>query len=201
MDTLVVDGYNCLRNMADCPGLGSGDLEAARMGFVRSLEMHQQVSGDRVIVVFDGPAEACRGVSDPGPERERPAVRGVEVVYARGRDADAAIVDLIRSSCKAGLRARGLTRGGAWIVVTEDRELARRAARLGTRTMGHQAFSRRLSDAREAWGGPCVSPSGAGPSLFETLDPDSLDRLKRLRLELAARGSKPGGGSRGAGSS
>lgn len=110
----LVDGYNVAHAIRRGP-LRPDELEAARTHLVRLL----RALVDRktaVTVVFDS------RLGTP-PEKPRGMAGVVEAVYAR--DADAAIVEIVRRSGEPG----------SCIVVSRDRAVSGRAAQLGARTM------------------------------------------------------------------
>jgi nicotinate-nucleotide adenylyltransferase len=120
---LVVDGNNVFGSRPD--GWWRDRAGAAR-NLVTELQSLATRTGDRIAVVFDGRPLARLEEGDHG---------GIEVLYARrpGRDAgDDRIVEVVRSDADP----EGL------VVVTSDRELARRVRELGARVEGARAVSR-----------------------------------------------------------
>jgi predicted RNA-binding protein with PIN domain len=107
----IVDGYNLLfREREASPGASLRDL---REELVRRIDAARPAGRD-ITIVFDGRP-------GPGVRSERPA--GLRVLYSRSpRTADDLIVSLVEKA------PRGQT-----IVVTRDRELARRVKAAGGR--------------------------------------------------------------------
>jgi predicted RNA-binding protein with PIN domain len=120
---LIVDGNNVFGSRPD--GWWR-DREGAARNLVTELQSLAARTGDRITVVFDG---------RPLTGLEEGDHAGVAVLYARrrGRDAgDDRIVETVRSDADPG----------ALVVVTSDRELARRVRELGARVEGARSVSR-----------------------------------------------------------
>jgi predicted RNA-binding protein with PIN domain/nicotinic acid mononucleotide adenylyltransferase len=120
---LVVDGNNVFGSRPD--GWWR-DREGAARSLVSELQSLAAVTGDRITVVFDGRPLGGLEEGDHG---------GVVVLYARrpGRDAgDDRIVETVSADADPE----------ALVVVTSDRELARRVRALGARVEGARSVSR-----------------------------------------------------------
>jgi hypothetical protein len=118
---VVVDGYNLLFRRREP---GGGPLEELRAELLRRVDA-ARTPGTEVVVVFDGRPGVRR--PDPG------APPGLVVRFASSpRSADDLIVSLVRAS------ARGET-----VVLTGDRELARRVREAGAAVGDPAAFFRR----------------------------------------------------------
>ncbi len=123
--TLIVDGMNVIGTRPD--GWWR-DRAAARRRLVDDL-IRLRAGGLAVAVVFDGRAA-------PG-EIERADAVGLAVTFAPGgpNAADDAIVDMVGA----------MGAGGGTVVVTSDRDLARRVRQLGAQVESARAFLARLS--------------------------------------------------------
>jgi hypothetical protein len=115
-------------------------------------------------VFFDG--------HPPGGEFAASQVRGVRVVFSLHREADDAIVDAVRDADQAG----------QVLVVTDDLDLARRAAQLGAKsTRVRTFFAAAPTDAREG----DEKPSGAGSAHAADaggLTDDEIARMERAHV-------------------
>jgi hypothetical protein len=117
---IVIDGYNLLFREREP---GTAPLEDLRAGFLRRVDAARP-PGTEVVVVFDGRP----GAGPPGPAPPP----GLGVRFASSpRTADDLIVSLVRSS------ARGST-----VVLTRDRDLARRVRDAGATVGDPAAFFR-----------------------------------------------------------
>jgi predicted RNA-binding protein with PIN domain len=86
---LLVDAHNVIFAQPDLAARHRGNPAAAREELVRLLERHQDASGVRVVVVFDGGAQAKATTNLSGPA-------GVQVFYPQaGQTADAIIERLV----------------------------------------------------------------------------------------------------------
>jgi predicted RNA-binding protein with PIN domain len=86
---LLVDAHNVIFAHPDLAARHRGNPAAAREELVRLLERHQDASGVRVVVVFDGGAQARATTNLSGPA-------GVQVFYPQaGQTADAIIERLV----------------------------------------------------------------------------------------------------------
>ncbi len=138
---VLIDGHNALSAL----GIQGRTHAEARMNLLQSV----RTATSSALVFFDA-RNAPSGLLSSTREC------GVPVRYCRHREADAAIIEMVRD---AGTPE-------SLIVVTNDREVAGRCAQLGARAMGVQEFfGPRKHDA----------PSSSGP----TADPRRIrsDRL------------------------
>jgi predicted RNA-binding protein with PIN domain len=86
---LLVDAHNVIFAQPNLAARHRGNPAAAREELVRLLERHQDASGVRVVVVFDGGAQAKATTNLSGPA-------GVQVFYPQaGQTADAIIERLV----------------------------------------------------------------------------------------------------------
>jgi predicted RNA-binding protein with PIN domain len=86
---LLVDAHNVIFAHPDLAARHRGNPAAAREELVRLLERHQDASGVRVVVVFDGGAQTKATTNLSGPA-------GVQVFYPQaGQTADAIIERLV----------------------------------------------------------------------------------------------------------
>ncbi len=140
---VLVDGNNVLHRLP--PG------ERSREGLRRRMLQLARGQRMRLEVVFDGaPPEGTPAVELLGP---------VTIRYSGHGTAD----DLIIHRLPSGPSARN------WTIVTDDRELARRAAAAGARTLPVSTWLARLEDPSQ--------PAGEKP---EELSPGELEEWIRL---------------------
>lgn len=149
---VIVDGYNVIRQLPALADRERRSLEAGRTALIDRLARYRRATGHRLTVVFDG-------VEAGWYEEQRTRERGVEVVYtARGTRADETIVRIARDTSR-----------GAVVVVTADREVARRVERHGGAVVSPAAFEARLDRARDA--GHADRPRGAAGAPADVPDP------------------------------
>jgi len=126
----LVDGYNVIRRSPELAERERESLDAGRQALCRMLASAAGPD-DHFVVVFDG----AKGM------RETNAARGVQVVFSSARErADDVLAAMARQ-------------GG--VVVSNDREVRRAAARAGAITVGTDEFLLRLESAAR-------SPAPAG---------------------------------------
>jgi hypothetical protein len=151
----LIDGHNALGALR----IRARTHEAARHALLRRVA----AKAPRATVFFDA-REAPSGLIESRREM------GVDVVYCRRREADQAILDEVRDAADA----RQL------IVVTNDREVAGRAAQLGARAVGVVEYLG-PADRRVETGGrrrlpeihPRLTPADFGlPDEVDLSDPD-----------------------------
>jgi hypothetical protein len=113
--TALIDGHNAIHRL----GLRTGSHEGDR----RALLARVRRADPQAEVYFD---------ARQAPPRlpDLPREGGLRVRYVRGREADDAILDRVRSA----------ERPGDLVVVTDDRELAGGARQLGARTLPVREF-------------------------------------------------------------
>ena len=115
---VLIDGHNAMGALGT-----SGKTHEARR---RSLLRCVGALAARSTVFFD-----ARGAPAPSIGMgDRTSELGIDVVYCRRREADALILDEVRDADAPG----------RLIVVTNDREVAGRAAQLGARAVGVQEY-------------------------------------------------------------
>lgn len=147
MARTVIDGYNLLFREG---GPEDGPLAERRARFLRRVDAARP-PGTEIVVVFDGRP----GSSAP------PGGEGLRVRFAASpRSADDLIVSLVRSSAR-----------GATVVLTRDRELARRVRAAGGTIGDPEAFFRR-PDHRSA-----PPPAAEKPSPPEGAALEEWERL------------------------
>jgi hypothetical protein len=156
---VFVDGHNALHAL----GVDAGGHEADRgalVARVRDLTRHG-------VVFFDG--------HPPPGEFASSQARGVRVVFSLSREADEAIVDMLRDEDQTG----------RVVVVTDDLELARRARQLGARTSRVRPFF-----AREPSAAPGAPEKPGDADGFTPADfglPDVVDLDDRAFLDAKPR--------------
>jgi len=169
MRLIIVDGYNLLYSRSS-DAHPQSDLRAARESFLSELSTYGELSGDRIVVIFDGTSEDKKGT------RER-RWKNVEVRYTRkGQEAD----DMIRQL------ARTVHRGDVQIITT-DRKLAQSLRTMGVTVRSNGTFERTVQQTQSAWS-PTGFDQGFGKSIAERIDRKSWDALKKLRAKLIADG-------------
>lgn len=112
---VLIDGHNAMAALR----VGGKSHEEKRRNLLRRVAEHEP----QATVFFDA-RRAPAGVMDAMSEL------GVSVRYCRGREADAAILEIVRASAAPG----------QIVVVTNDREVAGKAAQLGARALAVQDF-------------------------------------------------------------
>lgn len=162
MRTLIVDGYNVIRQTPPYRDLAEDDLDVARAALVSDVAAF----ADRewhATVVFDGHL-------NPHSTGAEHAVNGVTVVFSRyGREADSVIEALAREARE---------RGEETVVVTSDAQtqwavLGGSVARMSS---GEFAGELRAGDAEWREHAPAGSTRGL---LEERIDAETRERLAR----------------------
>lgn len=132
---ILIDGNNLMFSLPQ----RDQSREAVRR-LVLELTRHERIS---VILLFDGPAPEYTG--------PREHLGSVEILYSGASSADDAIIRILRNS--------GSPKD--WRVVTDDRELRRRARQLGSSILSCSAWkSRRRKKPKIR---PRVRPRGEQP--------------------------------------
>jgi len=166
MRTLIVDGYNVIRQTPPYSQLADDDLDTARAALVSDVAAFAHGEW-RATVVFDGHNnEASVGMEH--------VVAGVTVIFSRyGIDADSVIESLARAARE---------RGDVTTVVTSD--AATQWAVLGGSVgrMSSAEFSGELRDGSREW--VEHAPAGSTSGRLE----DRIDADTKLRLWRWARG-------------
>ena len=162
MRTLIVDGYNVIRQTPPYSALAEDDLDAARAALVDDVAAFAHGEW-RATVVFDGHNnELSHGVPHD--------VGGVTVIFSRyGIDADTVIESLARSIRERGEEAT---------VVTSDAQtqwtiLGGRVAR-----MSSAEFSGELREGSREWAEHAPAGDMKG-RLEDRVDADTKERLWR----------------------
>ncbi len=112
---VLIDGHNAMAALK----VGGKTHEAQRRNLLRRVAE----AAPQAMVFFDA-RRAPVGIMESMSEL------GVSVRYCRGREADAAILEIVRSSAAPA----------QIIVVTNDREVAGKAAQLGARSLAVKDF-------------------------------------------------------------
>lgn len=168
MRSLIVDGYNVIRQTPPYRDISETDLEAARLALLSDVSAFAH--GDyRATVVFDGHL-------NPESKGIPHVVGGVTVIFSRfGMDADTVIESLARTARENGDEA---------VVVTSDAQtqwtvLGGRIAR-----MSSAEFAGEISADQAEWRDH--APSGSSRGLIE----DRIDADVRRKLARWARGKE-----------
>jgi len=120
---IIVDGYNVIGSEK---GL-RGDIEARREELIGRLARYRSMRGIAVTVVFDGGRSGW-------PDEHGELRQGVEVVFSRhGETADEVIIRMAEEL------------GSACLVVSSDREVARRVGSAGGTAVTVGEFGARLA--------------------------------------------------------
>lgn len=130
---LLVDAHNLIFATPGLAALHRRNAAAAREQLVRLLERHQDASGVRVVVVFDGGTQAKTTADLSGPA-------GVQVFYPQaGQTADAIIERLVLKYAAT----HRLT------VATNDNLIRTAAAAAGASTMDSETLLAELQRAED----------------------------------------------------
>lgn len=106
MSHIIIDGYNCI-------GVMHKDLQKARADFINFLIDYRQIKGHNITIVFDGH-------KDGGYKETNVTQGGIRIIYTPiGLSADDAILKVISDERYH------------WIVVTDDRVIAKSAWSMG----------------------------------------------------------------------
>ena len=162
---VVVDGYNLIGQEAGA--LLGLPLEKERENLVRKLEQMAAVSGEKFLVVFDS------SIGSEGPAtREFPYPKSVvSVAFSKsGQTADRWILNYLSHRPKRSA-----------ILVTRDRELARKAIKLGFRA---EPDLTRLETKVQPYLTPTVTEAHAGGDLLSSLSRPSREALARARKKF-----------------
>ena len=160
---IVVDGYNLIG--AEAGQLSGLSLEREREGLIRRLEQLSAVTGERFLVVFDG---ALKPDDDIRNAKNSTGKRPVSVAFSKpGESADAWIVKYFSRRA-----------GKSTVLVTRDRELARKVRRIG---FSVESDLRRPEVRAEPHLSQSVTLSSAGGGLFSSLSPQSREALAQAR--------------------
>jgi len=160
---ILVDGYNLIGEEA---GRLSGlSLEKEREKLVRRLEQLSAVSGERFLVVFDGSIQVAENSSAAKiPNRQGP----ISVAFSKsGQTADSWILKYLSRRPKRSA-----------ILVTRDRELAKKVKKLG---FNAEPDLSRLEAKAEPYLSQPLAGSSAGGGLFSSLSRQSREALAQAR--------------------
>jgi uncharacterized protein len=166
MRTLIVDGYNVIRQTPPYRDLSEVDLESARAALVSDVAAYADREF-RATVVFDGHLNPeSRGLPHE--------VAGVTVIFSRfGTDADAVIESLARAARE---------RGDQTVVVTSDAQTQWTVMGGTVARMSSPEFAGQLRAQDAEWRE--FAPAGSTSTRIEHL----VDAQTRERLARWARG-------------
>ncbi len=165
MRTLIVDGYNVIRQTPPYKQIAENDLEASRVALVSDVAAFAQAEY-RATVVFDGRL-------NPLSDGRAHSVSGVTVVFSRyGCEADAVIESLSRTAREAGEEV---------LVVTSDAQtqwtvMGGRVARMSSAEFGGEL----RADGAE-WREHATAGNSKG-RLEDRIDGETRARLARWAL-------------------
>lgn len=125
--SLIVDGYNLIRQSPELRRYEQRELAAGREMLLKKLLAYQRLKPRSITVVFDGWEEG-------GLMEHRDRCGGIEIIYSqRGEKADQVIKRLARKQGRGAL------------VVTSDRELGHACSQEGCPVVSSQEFEARLA--------------------------------------------------------
>lgn len=130
--TILIDGYNVIRNVASLAAAERQSLARGREALVAQVVARYRHTPHRVVIVFDGdgPAESTQAL---------PGLARCQVVFScNGETADTVIARMAQAE-----RARG----AEVIAVSDDFEVRSSVAQSGGRGTHVQALSERLNEA------------------------------------------------------
>lgn len=149
--SLIVDGYNLIRQSPELRRYERRELAAGREMLLKMLLAYQRLKPHPITVVFDGWEKG-------GLMEQRDRYGGIEVVYSRrGEKADQVIRRLARK------------KGSGALVVTSDRDLGYSCSQEGCPVVSSQEFEARL----------CLAACAEGT--IETADTDQRPTHGRLK--------------------
>jgi hypothetical protein len=162
---IIVDGYNLI---GDAAGTLSGlALEKERTGLIREAEKLAQVTGEKIMMVFDGPASPKTATGAAEVERKSP----VTVTFSKaGQTADSWILKYLSRRPK-----------GSAILITRDGELASKARKLGFKT---EPNLDRLEAKAQPYLAPAVMDAPSGGDLLASISRQSRENLANLHKKL-----------------
>ena len=163
---IVIDGYNLIGHAAG--NLSSLALEKERTTLFRQAENLAQVTGEKIMIVFDGPASPKIAVGVSDAERKGP----VAITFSKtGQTADSWILKYLSRRPK-----------GSVILITRDGELATKAKKLGFKT---ESNLNRLESKAQPYLAPAGIDAASGGDLLS-----SISRQSREALAQAAKRTK-----------
>lgn len=170
----IVDGYNLLHHLF--PGVGKDELFARRDWLLDRLAGFAALRGAGALLVFDGRgAETTSSRPIPGAD--------IEVVFAGGRFTADTLIARRTAARSPDTRV---------VVVSGDQEVQRAAARAGVSRMAPRELAAELAEGPEELSGPSSSGQALDSAsdshrmrsrLEDKVDPETLERLRRLRDE------------------
>jgi predicted RNA-binding protein with PIN domain len=123
---LIIDGYNLLHANRSLIHLNPVQLQWERERLLDQLSAYQKLKPCRITVVFDG-------WQGGWATEERENKKGIEVIYSKlGEKADEVIKRLVKE------------KGGAAILITSDREVAKFAERMTVSVIASDRFMERM---------------------------------------------------------
>jgi uncharacterized protein len=163
--TLIVDGYNVIRQTPPYSVVAENDLESARLALVSDVAAFAH--GDyRATVVFDGHR-------NPGSNGLPHCVAGVTVIFSRyGHDADSVIEGMSRTAREAGDDV---------VVVTSDAQTQWTVFGGTVARMSSAEFAGEIKAEDAEWRDHAPAGSSKG-RLEDRIDSDVRERLSRWAL-------------------
>ena len=172
MSVYLIDGYNVLHQFLGQSGVD--DLEDERRRLIDRIASYMGGTTDRAIVVFDSRAQALQKIES--------ATARVEVYFGSfSRSADSIIEREVYA----------LDSGESVVVVTSDYQLQQTILRPNVIRRSSRQF---VGDLQEHTKRIAISPNciTMNHRIEDRIDPSTVDRLKALRDELAARPGSTG---------
>ncbi len=127
--TLIIDGYNLIRNSPELASIDREDIEEGREALISRLSEYRKVRRLPIIVVFDGMGSYHLSGK---PENRL----GIKILFSRqGQTADDYIVSL------------AMGRGGDTVVVTSDRGIHQRLKVSNCICITSEAFEAKIEEA------------------------------------------------------
>ncbi len=162
MRTLIVDGYNVIRQTPPYKAIAEDDLDASRLALISDVAAFSH--GEfRATVVFDGHL-------NPGSDGRSHTIAGVTVIFSRyGCDADSVIESLSRTAREAGDDA---------VVVTSDAQTQWTVLGGSVTRMSSAEFATEIRSEDAEWRDHAPAGSSKG-RLEDRIDSEVRDRLSR----------------------
>lgn len=162
MRTLIVDGYNVIRQTLPYKAIAEDDLDAGRLALISDVAEFSH--GEfRATVVFDGHL-------NEGSDGRPHTIAGVTVIFSRyGQDADSVIESLSRAARVAGDDA---------VVVTSDAQTQWTVLGGSVARMSSAEFASEIRSEDAEWREHAPSGSSKG-RLEDRIDADVRERLSR----------------------
>jgi len=127
--TLIIDGYNLIRNSPTLAQIDRQDIEEGREALISRLAEYRKVRHFPIVVVFDG--TGSYRLSDKGEMR-----MGIKILFShQGQTADDYIVAL---ACR---------RGSGTVVVTSDRGIRDRLKSTESFCVSSEVFDAKIDNA------------------------------------------------------